>query len=99
MKQESSKTKLAMQPIDYLLPDVPQKLPWFDVPLLKASPETLQNYGELVDDYHDYPVEIVTWPPQGRRPVDSGTGNEAGTVSELSIFGGRVIICTVKIRL
>jgi hypothetical protein len=81
MKQESNNNKLTVQPIDYLVPDVPQKLPLFEVPLLKASSETLENYGELVDDYHDYPVEIVTWPSQGRRPVDSGTGNEAGTVS------------------
>jgi|GEM_PF-6845127 len=55
MKQESRNNKLTVQPIDYLLPDVPQKLPFFDVPLLKASSETLENYGELVDDYHDYP--------------------------------------------
>jgi len=81
MKQENNNNKLTVQPIDYLVPDVPQKLPLFEVPLLKASSETLENYGELVDDYHDYPVEIVTWPSQGRRPVDSGTGNEAGTVS------------------
>ena len=49
--------------------------------MVNASTETLQNYGELVDDYHSYPVEIVTWPQKGRRPVDDGTGNEAGTVS------------------
>ena len=66
---------------DYLDPDVPYELPWFELPLVNASTETLQNYGELVDDYHGYPVEIVTWPQQGRRPVDDGTGNEAGTAS------------------
>ena len=81
MISESRGSTLAAQPINYLSPDVPPKLPWLEVPLVRATSETLQKYGKLVDDYHDYPVEIVTWPAPGRRPIDAGTGNEAGTTS------------------
>lgn len=70
----------ANQPVNYLAPDVPDSLPWHHVPLVKATPESLAGYGHLVDDYHDFDVEIVTWPAQGWRPVDADTGNEAGTV-------------------
>ncbi len=69
------------QEINYLNPDVPPQLPWVDVPLVKATPESLQNYGVLVEDYHDFPIEIVTWPAPGWRPVDPGTGNQGGTTS------------------
>ena len=67
--------------IDYLSPDVPDELPWLDVPLVRATNENLQGYGQLVDDYRNFPVEIVTWPAPGWRPVDPGTGNEAGTTA------------------
>ncbi|MEM7118213.1 MAG: hypothetical protein AAF614_37645 [Chloroflexota bacterium] len=69
----------ANQPIDYLSPDTPASLPWHQVPLVRATPESLEGYGQLVDDYQDFELEIVTWPAQGWRPVDAGTGNEAGT--------------------
>ncbi len=69
------------QPIDYLSPDVPKKLPWHEVPLVQATPESLRGFGKLVSDYRNFPVEIVTWPAQGWRPVDAGTGNEGGTTS------------------
>ncbi len=67
--------------IDYLNPDVPMELPWVDVPLVKATNESLKGYGKLVSDYEDYPIEIVRWPAKGWRPVDLDTGDEAGTVS------------------
>src|SRR6478736_4032328 len=57
-------------PIDYLQPDVPRALPWHEVPLVRATPVSLAGYGELVDDPEDFPVEIVTWPALGWRPVD-----------------------------
>ena len=69
----------AISPSDYLSPDVPGTLPWHDVPLVRATDESLRGYGHLVDDYSDYPIEIVTWPQPGRRPLDPGTGNEGGT--------------------
>lgn len=81
MTGKSIGIKSKNETIDYLNPDVPLELPWFELPLVNANGKTLQNYGELVDDYESYPIEIVTWPQQGRRPIDVGTGNEAGTVS------------------
>jgi hypothetical protein len=69
----------AAPPIDYLRPDVPGVLPWVDVPLVRATPDTLRGYGRLVDDPRDCRIEIVRWPAQGWRPVDAGTGDEAGT--------------------
>ncbi|MEM7028763.1 MAG: hypothetical protein AAF629_04155 [Chloroflexota bacterium] len=37
--------------IDYLSPDVPETLSWFEVPLFKATNENLKGYGQLVDDF------------------------------------------------
>jgi len=67
--------------IDYLAPDVPGTLPCFQVPLVRATEQSLQGYGQLVDNHQDFPVEIVRWPAAGWRPVDPGTGDEAGTTS------------------
>jgi len=69
-----------LEPVDYLNPDVPQHLPWHDVPLIKATEESVKGYGCLVDDPHKFDIEIVRWPAQGWRPVDVGTGDEGGIV-------------------
>ena len=50
------------EPIDYLSPDVPDKLPWHDVPLIVATAETVEGYGHLVDDPETWEIEIVRWP-------------------------------------
>jgi hypothetical protein len=55
-------------------------LPIRQVPLLIANADNLKGYGFLVDDPEKCEVEIVTWPAQGWRPIDAGTGNEGGTV-------------------
>ena len=68
------------QPVDYLSPDVPDRLPWHDVPLLVATDDNVRDYGCLVSDPDSFEVEIVQWPAQGWRPVDAGTGDEGGTV-------------------
>ena len=68
-----------ISPADYLAPDVPGSLPWHDVPLVRATAESLRGYGVLVDDPQNHPIEIVTWPQPGRRAIDPGTGNEGGT--------------------
>ena len=57
------------------------------LPLIEASGESVKGYGYLVDDPDDCEIEIVTWPAQGGRPVDQGTGNEAGYVE--GIFSGK----------
>ena len=72
--------------VDYLAPDIPGTLPWHDVPLVRATEESLRGYGHLVDDYRNYPIEIVTWPQPGWRPIDAGTGNEGGTTSGVFDF-------------
>lgn len=72
--------------IDYLAPDVPTTLPWHTAPLVKATNETLAGYGQLVDDYKNFPIEIVTWPKEGGRPIDAGTGNQAGTKNGIFEF-------------
>lgn len=66
-------------PVDYLSPDVADELPTFSIPLVRATPETLEGYGQLVDDHRGFPIEIVQWPAVGWRAVDADTGNEAGT--------------------
>ena len=65
---------------DYMNPDVPDELPLIDVPLIRATPESFRDYGTIVTDPDTHPVEIVTWPRQGWRPIDPGTGNEGGHV-------------------
>ena len=55
-------------------------LPWVDVPLIKATDASVEGYGYLVDDPDACDIEIVRWPAQGWRPVDPGTGDEAGWV-------------------
>ena len=47
--------------------------------LVHATPETLKGYGNLVGDFEAQKIEIVRWPAQGWRPVDSDSGDEGGT--------------------
>lgn len=70
----------ATEPVYLFEPDTKPSLPHIKVPLIKASNETLQGYGCLVDDPATFAIEIVQWPAQGTRPVDPGTGDEAGFV-------------------
>ncbi len=64
--------------IDYMNPSVPDELPVHVLPLIRATADTLRGYGTIVTDPDTHPVEIVTWPQQGTRPIDAGTGNEGG---------------------
>ena len=69
-----------LQPIDYLSPDVPEQLPWHQVPLIVASSETVEPFGYLVDNAEECEIEIVQWPAPDWRPIDAGTGDEGGVV-------------------
>lgn len=69
-----------LQPVDYLLPDVPDQLPWHDVPLVVANDATVKDYGSLVENPAEFEIEIVQWPAQGWRPIDADTGDEGGVV-------------------
>ena len=66
-------------PIDYLNPALPEGLRRVTMPVVDATPATLDGYGRLVDDPNECRVEIVQWPAMGSRPIDPGTGDEAGT--------------------
>jgi hypothetical protein len=65
--------------IDYLNPNLPRGLRRVTMPVIDATPASLEGYGRLVDDPAECEVEIVRWPAQGSRPIDAGTGDEAGT--------------------
>lgn len=82
-----------LKPVDYLSPDVPGKLPWYDVPLVVATDETVKGFGCLVDDADNFDIEIVQWPAQDWRPVDAGTGDEGGFVEGIfhSEWKGQVL--------
>ena len=49
-----------------------------EIPLIEATNESLKGYGYLIDSYENSDIEIVTWPKQGWREIDQGTGNEGG---------------------
>jgi hypothetical protein len=57
-----------------------------DTPLVVATPETLAGFGLLVEDPEAFPIEIVTWPAQGWRPIDAGSGDQGGVTEGLFEF-------------
>jgi hypothetical protein len=69
----------ARQPPNYLNPDVPRGLRRVAMPVVHATDEAIGPYGALVDDPHATRIEIVRWPAQGWRPVDTDSGDEGGT--------------------
>jgi hypothetical protein len=50
-----------------------------DVPLVRATAESLRGFGEIVRDPKSHKVQIVPWPVKGHRALDPGTGHEGGT--------------------
>ncbi len=58
----------------------------FDVPLLRATHESLLGYGHPVFSYGDADVEIVTWPAAGWRSIDEGTGRGAITEGAFKVY-------------
>lgn len=52
-----------------------------DAPLEQATPKSLEGFGRIVRSFDDAEVDIVTWPAQGWRPVEPGTGNQGGVTS------------------
>ena len=55
------------------------------IPVVKATNESLEGYGCLVETPEDVKVQIVRWPAKGWRPVDSDTGDEAGTTEGIFV--------------
>ena len=64
---------------DYLNPAIPPGIRRVDIPVVKATNESLDGYGKLVRSPDDCAIEIVRWPAQGWRPVDPDSGDEGGT--------------------
>lgn len=60
-------------------PEEKPVLPTVPVPLIVATDASMKGYGSLVEDPDRCEIEIVTWPAQGWRPIDEGTGEEGGT--------------------
>lgn len=50
-----------------------------EIPIVRATPESLDGLGLMFDHPDDIDVEIVQWPQPGWRTMDPGTGDEAGT--------------------
>jgi hypothetical protein len=69
----------SMPPFDYLNPAIPAGLRRVVMPVVDASDASLGGYGHLVDSPEACDVEIVRWPAQGWRPVDTDSGDEGGT--------------------
>jgi len=63
---------------DYLNPEIPAGIRCHQIPIVKATNESLQGFGCLVDS-PDYDIEITRWPAQGWRPVDIDSGDDGGT--------------------
>lgn len=71
-------------PENFRRPDLPNGLKVRDIVPEIASDDTLAGLGRLVHDPEDFTVagktfEITKWPQLGWRPLDPGTGDEAGT--------------------
>ncbi len=66
-------------PPDYLNPNLPTGLKHLAIPVVKATPTSLQGYGTLIDDPNSVKIKIVRWPAAGWRPVDTDSGDEGGT--------------------
>lgn len=64
---------------NYLDPAIPPGLRTVTAPLVVATAEVLKGYGTLVADPARQKIEIVRWPAQGRRPVDTDSGDQGGT--------------------
>jgi hypothetical protein len=70
---------------DYLNPSIPANLRRVRIPVVDATAESLEGFGRLVPDISSEKVEIVRWPAQGWRPVDSDSGDEGGTTEGVFI--------------
>ncbi|EXJ70194.1 uncharacterized protein A1O5_06262 [Cladophialophora psammophila CBS 110553] len=58
----------------------------FETPLVLATPESVKDYGEIVDVPEKHRIEIVRWPAQGWRPVDANSGDQGGVTEGLFEF-------------
>jgi ureidoglycolate lyase len=59
------------------------------IELVAATEASLKGYGCLVESPHSFPIEIVRWPAQGRRPVDANSGDQGGIAEGIFEFWWR----------
>lgn len=64
---------------DYMNPALPAGLDEIQIPVIKATQESVKGYGHLVSDPAECIIEITRWPAHGWRPVDTDSGDEGGT--------------------
>lgn len=57
-----------------------------EVPITRATEETLQGYGIIVQDFNTTQVITNTWPKLSGRPLDNNTGNQAHLTEGLFKF-------------
>lgn len=50
----------------------------FETPLVQATAKSLRGYGHVVESPEHHDIEIVRWPAQGWRPVDTNSGDQGG---------------------
>ena len=67
MQSRKQPAGLFADPVDYLNPEVPGRLPRVELPLVRATPAMLDGYGELVGERQGFEIEIVPWPKTRRR--------------------------------
>ncbi len=60
-----------------------------ETPLVAATDASLRGYGRLVADPANCPIEIVRWPAQGWRSVDTNSGDQGGVTEGLFEFAWR----------
>ena len=77
---------MSIAPVYIFNPDEKPSLPVVNVPVIKATDQSVKGYGHLVDDPDNFDIEIVRWPAQGWRPVDEDSGNEGG-IAEGVFYG------------
>lgn len=58
----------------------------FEVPVIQATPESVEGYGLIVESPETHPIEIVQWPAQGWRAIDKNSGNQGGVTEGLFEF-------------
>jgi ureidoglycolate lyase len=78
------KTHQGTDELTYQKPEIPSGVEVHQVPIVRATDESLKGYGCLVDDPDNFTIEngkfeIIPWPHTGWRSLDPGTGDEGGT--------------------
>ena len=57
-----------------------------EIKVVEATAETLKGHGRIARDFASAKIEIVRWPAQGWRPVDTDSGDEGGTTEGIFSF-------------